>query len=112
MDWDSNNVLNSLIAMAAKFKFKLNIGCPKNYSPNKLIIKWAKNLNKKIFITNDPIKATKNADVIFADKVISLNDKVDKKKKLKEFKKFKITKSLLSSAKKKLYFSSLLTKRE
>ena len=101
---DSNNVLNSLIATAAKFKFKLNIGCPKNYSPKKSIIKWAKNLNKKIFITNDPIKATKNADVIFADKVISLNDKVDKKKKLKEFKKFKITKSLLSSAKKNCIF--------
>ena len=101
---DSNNVLNSLIATAAKFKFKLKIGCPKNYSPKKSIIKWAKNLNKKIFITNDPIKATKNADVIFADKVISLNDKVDKKKKLKEFKKFKITKSLLSNAKKNCIF--------
>ena len=32
---DSNNVLNSLIAASIKFSFKLNIGCPKNYQPNK-----------------------------------------------------------------------------
>ena len=30
-------------------------------------------------------KAVKNADVIFSDKVISLNDKVDKNKKIKDF---------------------------
>ena len=30
------------------------------------------------------------ADVIFSDKVISLNDKVNKKKKIEQFKKFKI----------------------
>ena len=32
---DSNNVLNSLIAASVKFSFKLNIGCPKKYYPNK-----------------------------------------------------------------------------
>ena len=42
--------------------------------------------NKKIYIYNDP-KAVVNADVIFSDKVISLNDKVNKKKKIKAFKK-------------------------
>ena len=42
--------------------------------------------------------------MIFADKVISLNDKVDKKKKLQYFKKFKINKKLVSYAKKKFIF--------
>ena len=32
-----NNVLNSLIAASIKFSFKLGIGCPKNYQPNKTI---------------------------------------------------------------------------
>jgi len=80
---DSNNVLNSLIAAAVKFSFKLNIGCPKKYEPNKIILRWAKKQNKRIIIFNDAKKAIENADVIFSDKVISLNDKVDKKKKLK-----------------------------
>ena len=35
LDSDSNNVLNSLIEASVKFSFKLNIGCPKNYEPNK-----------------------------------------------------------------------------
>ena len=79
---DSNNVLNSLIAASVKFNFKLNIGCPKKYSPKKFILDWAKMSNKKIDIFNNANKAATNADVIFSDKVISLNDKVNKKKKI------------------------------
>ena len=101
---DSNNVLNSLISASVKFKFKLNIGCPKKYSPNKAFFKWAKKNNKEISIFNDPKKAVYNADVIFSDKVISINDKVHKAKKLKEFKKYKITKKLLSYAQKDCIF--------
>ena len=82
---DSNNVLNSLIATSVKFKFKLNIGCPKNYRPPKFIIDWVKKNKRKINIFNDPKKAVKNADVIFSDKIVSLNDKVNKKKKNKRF---------------------------
>ena len=41
---------------------------------------WVKKNNKKINIFNDPKKAVKGADVIFSDKVVSLNDKVNKKK--------------------------------
>ncbi len=78
---DSNNVLNSLIAASIKFSFKLSIGCPKRYNPNKKILKFIQNNKNKILIFNDPKKAVKGADVVFSDKVISMNDKVDKKKK-------------------------------
>ena len=101
---DSNNVLNSLIAASVKFSFKLSIGCPKNYKPKKFIMDWAKNKNKNIYVFNSAEKAAKNADVIFSDKVISLNDKVNKKKKLEDFKKFKINKNLMSYAKKDCTF--------
>ena len=101
---DSNNVLNSLIAASVKFSFKLNIGCPKNYEPNKIFLNWAKSKNKMIKVFNDAKKAAQGADVIFSDKVISLNDKVDKKKKIKDFKNFKINKNLMSYAKKNCTF--------
>ena len=101
---DSNNVLNSLIAASVKFSFKLNIGCPKNYEPNKVVLNWAKSKNKRISIFNDAKKAVIDADVIFSDKVISLNDKVDKKKKIKCFKNFKINENLMSYAKKNCTF--------
>ena len=101
---DSNNVLNSLIAASVKFKFNLNIGCPNNYSPNKAILNWAQKQNKFIKVNSDPKISIKNADVVFSDKVISINDKVNKKKKLKDFKNYKITSSLFKYAKKKCVF--------
>ena len=101
---DSNNVLNSLIAASIKFSFKLNIGCPKNYEPNKDIKNYIKKNKNKISIYNDAKKAAINADVIFSDKVISMNDKVNKAEKLKYFKKFKIDKKLLNYAKKDCIF--------
>jgi ornithine carbamoyltransferase len=101
---DSNNVLNSLIAASVKFSFKLNIGCPKKFEPSKEVKAWVKKNNKKIFIYNDPKKAVRGADVVFSDKVVSLNDKVDKNKKIEQFKKFKINKKLMNLAKKDCIF--------
>ena len=101
---DSNNVLNSLIAASIKFRFKLKIGCPRNYWPNKNILNYIKNNKNKIFFYNDPKKATAGADVIFSDKVISMNDRVNKIKKLNHFRKFKIDEKLISFAKKDCIF--------
>ena len=101
---DSNNVLNSLIAASVKFSFNLNIGCPKNYEPKKFILDWVKKNKGKINIYNDAKKAAKNSDVIFSDKVISLNDKVNKNKKIKDFKNFQINSKLISFAKKNVTF--------
>ncbi len=101
---DSNNVLNSLMVASIKFNFRLNIGCPKDYLPSKRVLNYIKKHKNKIFIYHDPNKAAQNADVIFSDKVISLNDKVNKKKKLSHFKKFIIDKKLMSFAKKDCIF--------
>tara|TARA_B100002052_G_C15880205_1_gene598857 strand:+ start:1971 stop:2900 length:930 start_codon:yes stop_codon:yes gene_type:complete len=101
---DSNNVLNSLIAASVKFSFSLNIGCPKNYKPPKYVIDWVKKNNKKINIFHNPKKAVKNADVIFSDKVVSLNDKVNKTKKIKAFKNYQINSNLIKLAKKNVIF--------
>tara|TARA_B100000963_G_scaffold353779_1_gene369081 strand:+ start:557 stop:1486 length:930 start_codon:yes stop_codon:yes gene_type:complete len=101
---DSNNVLNSLVAASIKFSFKLNIGCPKKFRPNKKILSYIKSNTNKILIHHNSFKAVKAADVIFSDKVISMNDKVNKKSKLNHFKKFKITERLMSHAKKDCIF--------
>ena len=101
---DSNNVLDSLIAASVKFSFKLSVGCPKKFEPGNEVRNWVKKNNKKIYIYNDPKKAVSGADVIFSDKVISLNDKVNKKKKIYAFKNFKIDKKLVKLAKKDYIF--------
>ncbi len=101
---DSNNVLNSLIVASIKFSSKLKIGCPKKYQPKKNIMNYIKRNKNKISIYNDPKKAVEGADVIFSDKVISMNDKVNKIKKLSYFKNFRIDKNLMSLAKRDCIF--------
>ena len=101
---DSNNVLNSLIEASVKFSFKLNIGCPKHYQPQSSILNWAKKYKAKIRVFNNTKMAAKDADVVFTDKVISMNDKVNKSKKLNAFKDFKVTKRVMSYASKKAIF--------
>ena len=104
---DSNNVLNSLIEASIKFSFKLNIGCPKNYNPTSEMLKMIRQKSSKIKIFNSPKVAIKNADVVLTDKVISINDKVNKKKKIKDFLNFKINSKLLSLSKKAILLHCL-----
>ncbi len=92
----NNNVINSLIEASVKFSFKLNIGCPKKYEPNKNLLSWTRKNKGKIKIFNDIKKAATGSDVLFTDKVISMNDKVNKSNKLKDFKKFKVTSKVMS----------------
>ena len=101
---DTNNVLNSLIATSVKFKFNLNVGCPSNYRPQKFVMDWVKKNKRKINIFNDPKKAAKNADVVFSDKVVSLNDKGNIAKKIKDFKNYRINSSLMKVTRPKSIF--------
>ena len=87
---DGNNVANSFIEAATKFKFELKIACPKKYQPDKKIIEAAKKNNCKLLITEDPHKAARDADCIMTDKWISMGDKGDKKKKKKVLKKYQV----------------------
>ena len=104
---DSNNVLNSLIEASIKFSFKLNIGSPKNYSPPNEMLRMIRQKSSKIKIFNNPKVAIKNADVVLTDKVISMNDKVNKKKKIKDFLNFKINSKLMSLSKKAILLHCL-----
>ena len=100
----NNNVINSLIEASVKLSFKLNIGCPKRYEPKKILLNWAKKNKGKIQIFNYSIKAAVGSDVVFTDKVISMNDKVNKFKKLKDFKKFKVNSKVMKFAKRDAIF--------
>ena len=74
------------------------------YQPSKKILSYINKSKNFISIQDEPKKAAIGADVIFSDKVISMNDKVNKVKKLNQFKKFKINQKLMSIAKKDCIF--------
>ena len=95
----NNNMSNSFIEAAAKFNFKLNISCPDKYKPKKKILDWAKKNKANISIIKNPNEADKNVDCVMTDKWISMNDKVDKKKKKKLLKGYQVNKKLMKLAK-------------
>ena len=104
----NNNMSNSLIEAAGKFNFKLKIGCPDKYKPNKKIMKWAKNNKVDLKIFKNPKEAVKDTDCIMTDKWVSMNDKVNKKLKKKALKSYQVNKKLLSYAKKNVIFMHCL----
>jgi len=103
-----NNMSNSLIEASAKFSFKLNIGCPDKYRPSKKIIAWAKKNKASINITKNPYEAVKNTDCIMTDKWVSMNDKVDKKKKKQILKSYQVNKKIMKLAKSDAIFMHCL----
>ena len=97
-------MMNSLIEVCLKFSVSLNIACPKAYQPDKATISLIKKEKGKIKIFNRKELAVKNSDVVITDKIISMNDKVDKKKKLKSFKNFQVDIKTMNLAKKDAIF--------
>ena len=96
---DGNNVVYSLIEASVKFNFKLAIASPKKFLPDKKILKWAKNKNTKVFITQDPKEAINLADCVMTDKWISMGDKSNKKKKKKLLKPYQVNEKIMKFAK-------------
>ncbi len=94
----NNNMSNSLIEAAGRFNFKLKIGCPKKYSPNKNILSWAKKNKVNLIITTKPFEALQDSDCVMTDKWISMNDKVNKSMKKKTLKPYQVNKKLMSKA--------------
>jgi len=95
----NNNMSNSFIEASAKFGFKFNIGCPDKYKPSKNMLVWAKKNKANITVTKNPRDAVKDADCIMTDKWVSMNDKVDKKKKKKLLKPYQVNKKIMKLTK-------------
>ncbi len=104
----NNNMSNSLIEAAGKFGFHLKIGCPKKYMPNKKILNWAKKNKVNLLVTIKPEEAVKNSDCVMTDKWVSMNDKVNKKMKKKNLKKYQVNKKLMQKAKSDAIFMHCL----
>ena len=100
---DGNNVANSLILCGALLGITVRIACPKGYEPNSHVIKKAKEINNNeelLKISNDPILAAKDANVLYTDVWSSMGEENKKEEKDRAFKGFTIDQHLLSQANK------------
>ena len=68
---DGNNVVHSLMIGCAKVGMDFSVASPKGYEPNEEIVemaqKFAEESGAKIVVTDDPIEAVKDADVLYTD---------------------------------------------
>lgn len=96
---DGNNVANSWIEAAILFGLNLSVATPKGYKPDQALLKKAKKANS-FFITNDPIEAVKEADVINTDVWASMGQESEKEERKKAFEGYRVDKKLLKHAKK------------
>ena len=92
---DGNNVANSWINAAEVLNLNFYLACPKDYSPE-----IPSKKTKNIVLTDDPISAVKDADVIYTDVWASMGQEKEQKKRVEIFFPYQLNEKLLRYAKK------------
>lgn len=98
-----NNVTHSLALACAMLGIHFAVASPDGYEMNPSVQKKAKMISKKtgtkIIQTDNPVRAVKNADVVYTDTWVSMGDETEKEKRLEAFSKYQITLQLMNNAK-------------
>lgn len=95
---DGNNMANSLIVGGLKTGMSVSVACPENYHPAATTLAFAKKYNC-FELRDDPIKAAKDADVIFTDVWASMGQEGEAEIRKKAFKGFQINDEVMAVAK-------------
>ncbi len=100
---DGNNVAHSLLIASAKVGMDVVIATPKGYEPKDWIVKEIEKIcaetNASFQLTNDPIAAVKDADVIYTDVWTSMGFEEETAKRLADFQAFQVNQELVAHAK-------------
>lgn len=75
---DGNNMANSLIVGFLKCGARVSIACPKTYQPDAQILAFTEQYPGMFFMTDQPLEAAKDADVIFTDVWASMGQEDEK----------------------------------
>ena len=93
---DGNNMCHSYINAAQQFGFELHIATPEGYEPNQSLID---STQAEIQLFNDPIEATKGADLVVTDVWASMGQEQEQKLREQAFVDFQVNDQLMSLAK-------------
>ncbi|MBQ8686962.1 MAG: ornithine carbamoyltransferase [Ruminococcus sp.] len=97
---DGNNMANSLIVGCLKVGMSFSIACPDDYQPDPQILEFVKEYGDKFQMTNDPMEAAKNADVLITDVWASMGQEGEAEKRKIAFAGYQINDELMSVANK------------
>lgn len=100
---DGNNMAHSLLIGGAKMGMHVAVASPEGYMPDEGIVKLSEEIaaqtGGKITITHDPIKAAKDADVIYTDVWASMGFEEEQAEREAAFADFQVNEELVKAAK-------------
>ena len=96
---DGNNMANSLIVGGLKVGMEVSIACPKDYQPAAEVLEFAKGYGDKFSMTDVPLEAAKDADVLFTDVWTSMGEEAETEKRKIAFKGYQINDNIMAVAK-------------
>ena len=96
---DGNNMANSLIVGCLKVGMEVAIACPDDYQPPKEILDFAAGYGDKFTMTNVPLEAAKDCDVLITDVWASMGQEGEAEKRRKAFAGYQINDELMAVAK-------------
>ena len=96
---DGNNMANSLIVGGLKVGMEVSIACPKDYQPAAEVLEFAKGYGDKFSMTDVPLEAAKDADVLVTDVWTSMGEEAETEKRKIAFKGYQINDDIMAVAK-------------
>ena len=96
---DGNNMANSLIVGGLKVGMEVSAACPKDYQPDAEVLEFAKQYGNKFSMTDVPLEAARNADVLFTDVWTSMGEEAETEKRKIAFKGYQINDEIMAAAK-------------
>lgn len=96
---DGNNMANSLIVGGLKVGMEVSIACPKDYQPAAEVLEFAKGYGDKFSMTDVPLEAAKDADVLFTDVWTSMGEEAETENRKIAFKGYQINDDIMAVAK-------------
>ena len=96
---DGYNMANSLIVGGLKVGMEVSIACPKDYQPAAEVLEFAKGYGDKFSMTDVPLEAAKDADVLFTDVWTSMGEEAETEKRKIAFKGYQINDDIMAVAK-------------
>ena len=97
---DGNNMANSLITGFLKVGMNVSIACPNDYQPAADVLKYAESTGR-FSMTDQPLKAAENADVLITDVWASMGQESEAEKRKKAFAGYQINDDVMACANEK-----------
>lgn len=93
---DGNNMANSLIVGGLKVGMSVSIACPKDYQPHADVLAFAAEYGDKFQMTESPMEAAKNADVVLTDVWASMGQEEEQAIRAAAFAGFQVNDDLMA----------------